>query len=106
MFGALLVRVPDPFTMMGFFHLIYTLILILSLVCGILGPLAGWALLDGQRSRRTLALIVGFLSLSDIPLGITLGIYSLVILLPLSADSFTVAPDNQASDLKGQPSAM
>jgi hypothetical protein len=48
MIGALLARVPDPFTMMSFFHLIYALILALSVARGVLGLLAGWALLVGQ----------------------------------------------------------
>jgi hypothetical protein len=80
MFGALLARVPDPYTLMGIFHLTYTLFVVLSVVCGLCGLLAGLALLAGQRSGRMLALIAGFLSLSEIPLGTTLGIYTLVLL--------------------------
>jgi hypothetical protein len=82
MFGALLSRVPDPFTLMSIFHVMYIAMIALSIVCGILGLVAGLALLGGQRSGRTLALIAGFLSLSNIPLGTTLGIYTLVVLLP------------------------
>ena len=82
MFGALLSRVPDPFTLMGVFHFMYILMIALSIVCGILGLIAGLALLGGKVSGRTLALIAGFLSLSNIPLGTTLGIYTLVVLLP------------------------
>jgi hypothetical protein len=82
MFGALLSRVPDPFTLMGDFHFLYIAMIALSVVCGILGVMAGLALLGGQRSGRTLALLAGFLSLSNIPLGTTLGIYTLVLLLP------------------------
>ena len=85
MFGALLNRVPDPFTLMTDFHVIYTLMIALSAVCGILGIVAGLALLAGNRSGRMLALIAGFLSLSNIPLGTTLGIYTLVVLLPIRA---------------------
>ena len=85
MFGALLNRVPDPFTLMTDFHVIYTLLIALSAVCGILGIIAGLALLAGNRVGRTLALIAAFLSLSDIPLGTTLGIYTLVALLPIRA---------------------
>jgi hypothetical protein len=85
MFGALLNRVPDPFTLMTDFHAIYTVMIALSAVCGILGIIAGLALLAGNRSGRMLALIAGFLSLSNIPLGTTLGIYTLVVLLPMSA---------------------
>ena len=85
MFGALLNRVPDPFALMTDFHVIYTLVIALSAVCGILGIVAGLTLLAGNRSGRMLALIAGFLSLSNIPLGTTLGIYTLVVLLPIRA---------------------
>jgi len=91
MFGALLNRVPDPFTLMTDFHVIYTLLIALSAVCGILGIVAGLALLAGNRVGRTLALIAAFLSLSDIPLGTTLGIYTLVVLLPTGAGSASYA---------------
>ena len=82
MFGALLNRAPDPFTLMGVFHLLYIVMIALSVVCGILGIMAGLALIGGQGAGRMLALIAGFLSLSNIPLGTTLGIYTLVVLLP------------------------
>jgi hypothetical protein len=85
MFGTLLNRVPDPFTLMTDFHVLYAIMIALSAVCGILGIIAGLALLAGNRSARTLALIAGFLSLSNIPLGTTLGIYTLVVLLPMRA---------------------
>jgi hypothetical protein len=85
MFGTLLVRVSDPFSMMSDFHFIYGLAIVFPLACGVLGFLAGLALLAGQRFGRTLGLIVGFVSLSSIPLGTTFGIYSLLVLLPLSA---------------------
>jgi hypothetical protein len=84
MFGALLSRVPDPFTLMGVFHFMYIVMIVLSVVCGILGLMAGLALLGRAQSGRKLALIAGFLSLSNIPLGTTLGIYTLVVLLPCS----------------------
>ena len=82
MFGALLSRVPDPFTLMSVFHFMYIVMIVLSVVCGILGIMAGLALLGGKQSGRMLALIGGFLSLSNIPLGTTLGIYTLVVFLP------------------------
>jgi len=85
MFGALLNRVPDPFTLMTAFHVIYAAMIALSVVCGILGIIAGLALLAGNPSGRLLALIAGFLSLSNIPLGTTLGIFTLVVLLPIRA---------------------
>lgn len=78
MFGALLNRVADPFTLMGAFHFLYAVAIVLSAVCGLFGLAAGLALLGGQRSGRTLCLIAGFLSLPNIPLGTTLGIYTLI----------------------------
>ena len=85
MFGTLLNRVPDPLTLMDVFHFMYTVMIALSAVCGILGLMAGLALLAERPSGRTLALVAGFLSLSNIPLGTTLGIYTLIMLLPIAA---------------------
>jgi hypothetical protein len=87
MFGALLNRVPNPFALMGDFHLIYAGLVVLSLLCGLFGVLAGLALLANQRSARMLALLAAFLSVSEIPFGTTLGIYTLMVLLPLRAVS-------------------
>jgi hypothetical protein len=83
MFGALLSRVPDPFALMGVSHTLYTVMIALSAVCGLIGFVAGLALLGGQRSGRKLALVAAVLSVSDFPLGVTLGIYTLVELLPI-----------------------
>jgi hypothetical protein len=105
MFGALLPRVSDPFAMMGGFHFIYALIEALSVVCGVLGIFAGWTLLAGQGFGRTLALIAAFLSLSAIPLGMTLGIYTLVVLLPWhAARAPTAVLHRRASDFRSDPS--
>ena len=79
MFGALLNRVADPFTLMGIFHFLYAVAIVLSIVCGVLGIAAGLAVLGGQRWGRTLCLIAGFLSLPNLPLGTSLGIYTLVV---------------------------
>jgi hypothetical protein len=85
MFGALLNRVSDPFSLMADFHVVYIAMIALSVVCGILGIIAGLALLAGNPSGRLLALMAGFLSLSNTPLGTTLGIFTLVVLLPIRA---------------------
>jgi hypothetical protein len=82
MFGALLSRVANPFALMSDFHIVYAGLVALSVVCGIFGILAGVALLANQRPSRTLALIAGFLSVSEVPFGTTLGIYTLVLFLP------------------------
>jgi hypothetical protein len=82
MFGALLNRVPNPFALMADFHFVYVVMIILSVVCGILGIVGGLVLLAGNRSGRGIVLMAAFLSLCEIPLGITLGTYTLVVLLP------------------------
>jgi hypothetical protein len=84
MFGALLSRVANPFALMGDFHIVYAGIVVLAVLCGIFGVLAGLALLANQRPARLLALVAAFLSVSEIPFGTTLGIYTLIVLLPSS----------------------
>jgi hypothetical protein len=84
MFGALLTRVPNPFALMGDFHIVYAGLVVLSFLCGLFGILAGLALLANQRTARMLAVLAAFLSVSEIPFGTTLGIYTLVVLLPSS----------------------
>jgi hypothetical protein len=106
MFGALLNRVPNPFAMMDVFHIVYGFIILLSGVIGILGVMAGLGLLSGSRSGKPLAIFAAFLSLSSIPLGTTLGIYTLIVLLTW-APLHTAAPVPGVSipNLKSQPMA-
>jgi hypothetical protein len=81
MFGALLSRVPDYLPLMTVFHFFYGVAIIVTALAGLFGILAGLALLVGRPSARALSLVAGFLSVSDIPLGTTLGIYTLIIFL-------------------------
>jgi len=83
MFGALLGRVPNPFALMADFHVVYAGMIALTVLCGIFGLLAGLALLANQRPARMLALVAALLSVCEIPFGTTLGIYTLVALLPV-----------------------
>jgi hypothetical protein len=87
MFGALLNRVANPFALMDIFHVVYGGAIVLAIACGIFGIMAGLALMSGQHSARPLGLIAAVLSLSNIPLGTTLGICTLVILLPARVSS-------------------
>jgi hypothetical protein len=82
MFGSLLSRVPNPYSLMDTFHFVYAAIILLSIICGVLGVLAGVALLGNWSSARTLALAAGFLSLPEMPLGLMLGVYTIAKLLP------------------------
>ena len=88
MFGALLTRVPDPFSLMSLFHFLYLGVIIWSAVSGVVGILAGVTLLSGQRSARPLAIAAALLSLSELPFGIALGVYTLVVMVP----PYSVAP--------------
>jgi hypothetical protein len=81
MFGALLTRVPNPFFLMAVFHFCYVVAIIVSVLAGLFGLLAGAALLARKASARGLSVVAGILSLSDIPLGTTLGTYTLIVFL-------------------------
>ena len=50
------------------------------------GFLAGWGLLQKEPWARTVALVVAFLALLNVPLGTALGIYTLWVLLPAQSD--------------------
>jgi uncharacterized membrane protein len=76
MFGALLIRVADYIPAMEVFHVFYIFAIILSVLCGVFGVLGGVALLRQRTSH--LAIIAAFLSLSELPIGITLGVYTLL----------------------------
>jgi hypothetical protein len=92
MFGALLTRVANPFALMRDFHIVYAGLVVLSFLCGLFGILAGLAILANHRPARMLALLAAFLSVSEIPFGATLGIYTLIALLPLRGVSSPIGP--------------
>jgi hypothetical protein len=77
MWGAIITRVPDPFTLMTMFHVFWVFFVILGVVAGIISLLAGAALLSRGESARTLALVVSFFGLTNGPLGIALGAFTL-----------------------------
>jgi uncharacterized membrane protein len=80
MFGALLTRVADYASFMAIFHVFYIAAIIVTALSGFFGLFAGLALVSG-KSARTLSLVAAFLSLSDLPLGTSLGIYTLIVFL-------------------------
>ncbi len=63
----------------------YILTGVWAIVAGIVGIWASWALLKRERSGRTIALVIAFVSLISIPFGTALGVYTLVVLLPQTA---------------------
>jgi hypothetical protein len=76
MFGALLNRVANPYLLMSLFHTFYLFAIILSGLCGLFAILGGAASMR-QRANRLLV-IAAFLSLCDLPIGVTLGVYTLL----------------------------
>ena len=54
----------------------------LFLIGAIIGFAAGWGLLERKPWARMVTLILGLVSLFDVPVGTTLGIYTLWVLLP------------------------
>jgi hypothetical protein len=81
MWGALLSRVPNPFTLMDYFHAFLVFAIILGIVAGIVSIIAGLALISGGSSSRSLGLVAAFFGLTNGPLGIALGAYTLVVLV-------------------------
>jgi hypothetical protein len=82
MFGVTLVSVRDSYSLMAAFHAFYLCAIILSALCGVIGLIAGLALISRQRWGPTLAVVAAFLSLSGVPFGLTLGIYTIWKLPP------------------------
>jgi len=54
-----------------------------SIVCGLLGIAGGIGSMANGRAGRTLLIVASLLALSEMPLGIALGVYTLIILLPV-----------------------
>jgi len=84
MWGALLTRVPNPFTLMDLFHGFLIFAIILGIVAGVVSIIAGLGLMSSGTSARTVGLVAAFFGLTNGPLGIALGAYTLVVLVPAS----------------------
>jgi hypothetical protein len=82
MWGALLNRVANPFFWMNLFHLALIAGVVLAVIAGIIALLAGMALMGRSQSGRTLGLVAAFLGFLTGPLGVALGVFTVVILLP------------------------
>ena len=81
MFGALLNRVPDPMTLMNLFHIFYIVGIVVAGLSGLFAILAGLSMLVGKSAARGLGLVASLLSVSDVPLGTTLGTYTMIRML-------------------------
>ncbi|HXA75995.1 MAG TPA: hypothetical protein VNV41_02580 [Candidatus Acidoferrales bacterium] len=85
MWGALVNRVANPFFWMNLFHVAMLAAVVLTVITAIFSFLAGIGLMQGGRSGRMLALVAGFLGLISGPLGVALGVYTLIVMLPQPA---------------------
>lgn len=79
MFGALLVRVPYPLPWMAAFEVIYWIIIAWCIVCAILSFIAAGALFVERRSAGPLVKIAALVSLPEVPFGLVLGVYTLLV---------------------------
>lgn len=50
------------------------------------GFITGWGLLQREEWARTVALVIGFVALLNLPIGTALGIYTLWVLLPSQSE--------------------
>lgn len=77
MFGALLTRVPDPYSLMTAFHILYSVAIVWSGVSALLGIVAGLAMMASQNAARILVVAAALLALPELPFGVMLGTYTL-----------------------------
>ncbi len=66
----------------GFLRPLLSVIGIFVLAKAAVGFLTGWGLLQRESWARILAIVLGFLSLFNIPFGTAVGVYTLWVLLP------------------------
>lgn len=90
MFGALLVRVPNPYSLMTFFHVFLVVLIALGIIAGVVSLLAGFALMTGTDAARPLALVASFFAFINGPLGIALGAFTLYFFSKLRTNSAVV----------------
>jgi hypothetical protein len=87
-FGNVMMRMrggPPP-EVAGWLRPLLTFIGGIILIKAAAGFIAGWGLLQREPWARVVTLVVGFISLFNIPLGTALGIYTLWVLLPTQSD--------------------
>jgi len=87
MFGALLSRVADPYSLMTLFHVVYVGNILYSAFCGVLAILSGVTLSGHGRNARGIAVLTSLFSLPDLPLGIVLASYTLYVFARTPAET-------------------
>ncbi len=56
--------------------------LLVCFVCGVLGIAGGLAMQGNSKARRGLLILASLLALMELPLGVALGTYTLIVVLP------------------------
>jgi hypothetical protein len=69
----------------GFLRPLLSVVAIFILAKAAIGFIAGWGLMQREPWARVIALVLGFISLFNIPFGTILGIYTLWVLLPVQS---------------------
>jgi hypothetical protein len=92
MFGALVTNTPNPLGMMAMFHAVMMFLVVLGVIAGIVALIAGFALMTGGDAARPLALLASFFGLTNGPLGIALGAFTLFFYSQRGADNFGYRP--------------
>jgi len=94
MWGALLNRVANPLFWMNAFHTWLTGAVILLIVAALFCFGAAMVLLRRDRSSRVLPVVAGLLAIITGPLGVALGVFTLIIVLtqPSSQTRSILAP--------------
>jgi hypothetical protein len=82
MFGSLLTRVPDPFSLMTEFHVLYSVVIVWSGISAVLGIVAGLAILASQSAPRILVVAAALLALPELPFGVMIGVYTMTHIAP------------------------
>jgi hypothetical protein len=82
MWGTVVSRVANPFAWMDSFRVFLAGMVVLAVGGGILALMAGMALMRRTSLSRPLVLTASFLGILNGPLGIALGVYTLVLLVP------------------------
>jgi hypothetical protein len=82
MFGSLLTRVPDPFSLMTDFHILYSVVIVWSGISAVLGIVAGLAMLASQSAPRILIVAAALLALTELPFGAMIGVYTMTHIAP------------------------
>lgn len=81
MWGTVVSRVADPFAWMNAFRFFLMGVIAIGIATGFLSLLAAIALMRRRSSGRALALAASFFGILNGPLGIALGVYTLVLLV-------------------------